>query len=93
MNFFGRHTNIPEFSNSCRYECRRCELWTRVEDGLPADSEKVMTLVRKERYDGTIYFTLELQKFIPSDGWKSSEGVIAWKECDPQILAIMKEKK
>lgn len=87
MNFFGR--NFTQYETKCPVMDR----WIPVQVGLPADPENVMTLVRKEHYDGTHHFMLELQKFFPSDGWKGSEGVIAWKECDPQMLSMMKEKQ
>lgn len=92
MNFFGRHTCIPDFNNQCRYR-EEVERWVRVENGLPDGDRDVLTLIHKDKYDGTGRYVVEMQKFKPSNGWMNSNGVVAWKELDYEMLAMMKEKR
>lgn len=92
MNFFGRYTNIPDFSESCRLN-EKIEPWIRVEKSLPNGDRDVLTLIHKDKFDGTGRYVVEMQKFKPSNGWMNTSGVVAWKELDYEMLAMMKEKR
>lgn len=87
MNFFGRNCYQWETKEPIRNQ------WIRVENGLPDGDRDVQTLIYKEHYDGTVRYVVEMQKFKPSNGWMNSNGVVAWKELDYEMLELMKEKR
>lgn len=89
MNFFGG----KDRKMGCGYmTCGEEPGWNRTKHDLPADGRKVYTLVFKDRYGGS-YYTIELQKFDPEKGWENDGKVVAWKDCEPELLMLMAEKR
>ncbi len=92
MGFFGRSSFIPEFSETPSLQ-QKMERWIRVENGLPDSDRLVQTVIKKKSFDKIEKSFLELQNFCPRNGWLGSSGVIAWKECDSELLSMIKEKQ